>query len=303
MRSHSHFTCYCLMSSASTLPGPGGFLQPTLPSPPPSSTNSVSNASAILPHPRSTPLKPGSSKESSFVDYVDRKLLAVSRRYEKRFNTDFEDTDAFDPKSKGYEDFGELAQDLEGVIDIVWVSATRRETQCHDMIHANSDFNISASLQTPYLLTIALTACTNLPSFPFSPRPTFHLFNKLDMAFFSLLRGINAESSERLPGFEGGRAKLSTTEKVRMRGLVERTRVAVVEVAGAGGSVTEAGSVTATDDDLTTDGDDDDGNDAMQGLQIEGNHGRWEMEIARVYEKTIVELGLALDSLGTEAPG
>lgn len=123
------------------------------------------------------------------------------------------------------------------------------------------------------------------------------------MAFYSLLRGTNAESGETLPGFEGGRGKLSTTEKVRMRGLVERTRVAVVEVAGAGGSVTEAGSVTATDDDFTTTDADDDGDDAMQGLQIEGNDGRWEMEIARVYEKTIVELGLALDTSGTGAPG
>lgn len=134
------------MSSASTLPGPGGFLQPTLPSPPPSSTNSVSNAPALLPQPRSTPLKPGSSKESSFVDYVDRKLLAVSRRYEKRFNTDFEDAGETDSKSKGYEDFGELAQDLEGVIDIIWVSGTRMETPYHSMIHADNLFCLPSKL-------------------------------------------------------------------------------------------------------------------------------------------------------------
>jgi len=84
-----------------------------------------------LPQPRSTPLKPGSPKESSFIDYVDRKLLAVSRRYEKRFINDIED-EGQSGKGRGYEDFGELAKDLEGVIDIIWVSGTRMENQCKD---------------------------------------------------------------------------------------------------------------------------------------------------------------------------
>lgn len=156
-----------------------------------------------------------------------------------------------------------------------------------------------ASLQTPYLLTVALTTCTCLNPFPFSPRPTFRLLHKLDMAFYSLLQGVDAESGEILPGFGGGRGKLSTTEKVRMRGLVERTRVAVVEVAGKGGSVTDTESLArsnfATGADFTTD---DEVDDAMEGMQLDGNHGRWEMEIARVYEKTIVELGLSLTTSG-----
>ena len=84
-----------------------------------------------------------------------------------------------------------------------------------------------------------------------------------------------------------------------MRGLVERTRVAVVETAGKGGSATDTGSVTHssvdTEDDVTTESK---GDDAMQGMQVDGNHGRWEMEVARVYEKTIVELGVSLDTSG-----
>lgn len=159
---------------------------------------------------------------------------------------------------------------------------------------------ILASLQIPYLLTIALTSCTCLAPFPFSPRPTFHLLHKLDVAFYSLLQGANAETGEMLPGFEGGRGKLSTTEKVRMRGLVERTRVAVVEVAGNGGSVTDTESIARsnvdTEDDFMTDNDED---NTMEGMQVDGNHGRWEMEVARVYEKTIVELGASLDISGT----
>ncbi|KAF6226253.1 hypothetical protein HO133_009119 [Letharia lupina] len=268
------------MSSAYGAPGPGGFLRPTLPSPPASSFNSPPAGYTILPQPRSTPLKPGSAKESSFIDYVDRKLLEISRRYEKRFNADFEDEAMSGIQGRGYESYGELARDLEGVIDVVWVSGT-------------------PSLQTPYLLTIALTSCTCLAPFPFSPRPTFHLLHKLDMAFYSLLQGANAETGEILSGFEGGRGKLSTTEKVRMRSLVERTRVAAVEVAGKGGSVTDTESVAQssmeTEDDFTTDNDED---DIMEEMQVNGNHGRWEMEIARVYEKTIVELGVSLDTSG-----
>ena len=90
-----------------------------------------------------------------------------------------------------------------------------------------------------------------------------------------------------------------------MRGLVERTRVAVVEVAGKDmGSVTDTdagagGNVTETDEDDfnvgTTDDDDDNDDLVMEGMRVEGNHGRWEMEVARVYEMTIVELGMALD--------
>ena len=153
---------------------------------------------------------------------------------------------------------------------------------------------LSASLQTPYLLNIALTVCTTLIPFPFLPRPTFRLLHKLDLIFCSLLHGVNIESEEVLPGFQGGRAKLNVTEKVRMRGLVEKTRVAVVEIAGKGSaSVTDLEGSRPTEDetDYTTDVEGDD----PEKMQIDGNHGRWEMEIARVYEKTIVELGQELD--------
>ena len=152
-----------------------------------------------------------------------------------------------------------------------------------------------ASLQTPYLLTIALTICSCLPSFPFAPRATFQLLHKLDLALSSLLQGLNIETGEALPSIQSGRGKLSTTEKVRMRGLVEKTRVTVVEVAGKVGSGTDVESAAETEEDSATDIG---GVDSMEVEQLEANHGRWEMEIARVYEKTIMELGMALDLSG-----
>lgn len=137
-----------------------------------------------------------------------------------------------------------------------------------------------------------------MPSFPFSPVQTFKLLQKLDLAFSSLLQGVDVQSGAILSGFETGRARLSTTEKVRMRGLVERTRVAVVEVAGKGGSTVDSASeiksqAEAEDEFMTDD------SENIKALLDEG-HGRWEMEIARVYERTIVELGVSLETSGVD---
>ncbi len=104
---------------------PGGFLHPSLPSPPSSSITSPLNPVTVLPQPRHTPLKPGSVKESTFIDYVDQRLLAISRRYEKRFSVGLKGDDVLDPNGRGYESFAEVARDLELVQDVVWVSGTR----------------------------------------------------------------------------------------------------------------------------------------------------------------------------------
>lgn len=117
--------------------------------------------------------------------------------------------------------------------------------------------------------------------------------------FASLLKGVSVETGEALPGYETGRSKLSTTEKVRIRGIVERTRIAVVEVAGKDGSLADVSTVaqskmTDTEDDFNPTTEDEN----MDVLEDESSHRRWEMDIARVYERTIVELGMALDGAG-----
>ncbi|KAL8686923.1 MAG: hypothetical protein Q9218_006763 [Villophora microphyllina] len=263
------------MDTSSQDQAPGGFLHPTLPSPPSTTVNSPSTARLILPQPRSRPLKPGSSKESDFLIYVEQKLLAISRRYENRLSAALGEEENPDIEGRGYKGIGEELHDLEAVIDVVWISGT-------------------PALQIAFLLTIALTVTTSLPSFPFAPRPTFQLLRKMDLAFASLLRGSNIETGEPLPGSETGKSRLSTTEKVRMRGIVERTRVAIVEVAGEDGSLADVNTVSQVQTDIeedfnvTTD-------DEMDNLEDESSHRRWEMDIARVYERTIVELGIALD--------
>ncbi|KAL9005452.1 MAG: hypothetical protein Q9188_001777 [Gyalolechia gomerana] len=263
------------MASVSQSQEAGGFLPPTLPSPPASSVNSPTRATSILPTPRTRPLKPGSAKESDFIYYIEQKLLAISRHYENRFTSALSGEENPDIEGRGYKDFGEQKRDLDPVVDVIWISGT-------------------PSLQITFLLTIALTVTTSLQSFPFTPRPTFQLLRKLDLAFSSLLKGVNVETGERLPGFESGRGKLSITEKVRMRGIVERTRVAVVEAVRKDGSLADVENVPAsetdTEDDFNMTEDDD------ENLEDETSHRRWEMDIARVYENTIVELGMVLDA-------
>ena len=103
----------------------GGFLQPSVQSPSNFQIDNPSNGTLILPQQRSNPLKPGSSKESGFIDYVDQKLLGISRRYEKRFNAVLKTESASDVEGRGYEGFKDVATDLSAIIDVVWVSGTR----------------------------------------------------------------------------------------------------------------------------------------------------------------------------------
>ena len=157
-----------------------------------------------------------------------------------------------------------------------------------------------ATLQTSYLLSIALALLTYLPSFPFHPRPTFRILRKLDLAFASLLQGSNVETGERLSGFEGlfGARGIDTTKRVRMRGIVERTRVSIVEVAAKEGSIIDNGSIqqVITDEDTAME---DDISETTEYEDVAGeNRGNWEMEVARVYERTIVLLGESLEVSG-----
>lgn len=115
----------------------GGFLNPTLSSPAPSTaTNAISHSTTTpshLPRQRMHPLKSGGVKESSLINYVDGKILRINRRHAKKFSSVIEDQkdadggdeDKDEEETKGYESFKEVAKDIEEVIDVVWVSGTR----------------------------------------------------------------------------------------------------------------------------------------------------------------------------------
>lgn len=149
-----------------------------------------------------------------------------------------------------------------------------------------NDFHYAASLQIPYLLSLALLAVTYIPSFPPAPRSMFRLLEKLDVAFASLVQGKDAETGETLPGFEGRRG-VSGTEKVRIKSLIERTRVVVVEVMTRGEYEIEEESGEGGDED-------------MMDLDAETD---FAMEVARVYDRTLVELGDTLGGPSIGIPG
>lgn len=259
----------------------GGFIL----SPPPSSvTSSFTNTHSELPHPRSTPLKAGGSKESAFIRYVDDRLLQIQRRFAKRETPNINGDDAEKDAAaiwdsvKGYKSMREACRDVEELVGVVWVSGT-------------------PGLQVPYLISLALLLTTIIAGMPANPKQLFRLLAKLDHAFASLLQEKDVESGERLPGFENRRG-VSGTEKVRIRSLVERTRRSVIESLKSGEM--EEMSDEETEDKMETDGE----NDLDGELILEGDgpyapgqeEESWEMQIARVYDRTMVELGDSLET-------
>ena len=201
------------MEMDTSSPPRGGFLL----SPPASSTiSSTTSARTALPHPRGSPLRPGGSKESAFIRYVDQQLLHIQRRFAKRTSPstaylsdmDRDKADAWGDV-KGYANMKDAFAEISELVSVVWVSGT-------------------PSLQVPYLISVGLLVGNVVESMPPMPKSLFRLLEKLDHAFASLLQGRDVDTGDTLPGFSGGRA-VSGTEKVRIRSLVERTRRKVLE--------------------------------------------------------------------------
>lgn len=147
---------------------------------------------------------------------------------------------------------------------------------------------IVASLEVPYLLRLASLVAEVLPEFPAAPKPTFRILDKLDLAFASLLQGRHIETGETLSGFSTGR-KISGTEKVRMKSIVDQTRVIVMDVIVNSGDAEEE-----EDDDETVYMETGDEMEDVQESYGE-DYGEREMGVAKIYDRTVVELG---DTIG-----
>ena len=159
------------------------------------------------------------------------------------------------------------------------------------------------------MISLAVLVNSSLPDYPFSPRSTFRLLRKLDSVFASLLLGEDAESGAPLPGFETRRNVVSMTEKVRIKSIAETCRMVVMEVRGRDEEEEDEEEEEGGDGGSASDEDDEEMVDVLgagSGLSANGNGnemdyretpGRWEMEAARVYERTIQLLG---DELGKQ---
>ncbi|KAF2662403.1 hypothetical protein K491DRAFT_709773 [Lophiostoma macrostomum CBS 122681] len=248
--------------------GPGGILTPP--------ASSVA-ASAIppLPRPRRHPLKPGGPKESELIHYLDQGINKVQKRVDNRISKERKKRNSATGTAAsvaGYDSFGEVEQDLEGLVDVIWVSG-------------------SPNLQIPYLLSIARMVSEYLPLFPFAPHATLRLLGKLDSAFFSLLQGKDTDTGDPLPGFENGWG-ISTTDKVRLKGIVDCTRVVVVRSLGRENVDEEGEPVDTEDEQMTESGPED--TVKFEGFENDDDDDEeeWtEIQIGKVYERTIGELG------------
>ncbi|GFN13927.1 hypothetical protein AtubIFM55763_009954 [Aspergillus tubingensis] len=269
----------------------GGFLPPTLPSPAPSTPRP--STPSLLPKPRTHPLRAGSAKEATVINHIDTTLLKISRRHAKKFSSAYykptDDGDGFNSNARGYspesfeprregegevqgyESFKEVARDLEGLVDVLWVSGT-------------------PSLQIPYLISLAIQVNSYLPEYPFSAAPTFRLLRKLDEVFAELLGGGSSGNGEK-------KSVVSMTEKVRIKSIAESCRVLVVEKREK--EIEDANG--AEEDDYDEDEDEEfedvygDANKLEDYMPVPG---KWEMETAKVYERTIQLLGDELGNVG-----
>ena len=261
---------------------PGGFIPASPPSLTPSNSSRGSTTSN-LPHPRSHPLRAGSAKEEAARRYVEGRLLHISRRYTKKFQS----TDPAEDVH-GYESMNEAAKDLGEVVDVLWLSGTRTSPFPVFKFVVTRMYPAVASLQVPYLLNVALSVTSYLPSFPPAPVATFKLLRKLDHSFASLLKGEDNLTGEILPGFEKGKmAGMSGTDMVRCKSLVETTRVLVVEVMSNWAVINIDDEESGTDTDAMS---------ADRDSTWDTDEDVHDMDVARVYEATITQLGGVLDN-------
>lgn len=222
------------------------------------SENSTFIPSTDLPIPRSHPLMPGSAKETALINYLDSRITYVTGRYAKSFAATSSDRG---PDS-GYTSFDQVIQDIDPIVDVVWITST-------------------PSIQVPYLLTLAGLFSDYLPAFPFIVS-TLRLTRKFDLAFSSLLSHSSSQSN-----------RINPTDKVRIRSLVEESKLNIINVASRGGhKVLEREESEDEEDETTTD---------LESSTDDASHftspNAVAAELGKVYERTIQILGGDISSL------
>lgn len=91
---------------------------------PPASSVAPSQHASPLPQPRRKPLQPGGPKESELIRYLDHGLNNVQKNVDNRVtHRKMKPTVG---EEAGYSSFSEVARDLDALVDVVWVSGSRR---------------------------------------------------------------------------------------------------------------------------------------------------------------------------------
>ncbi|KAF8444257.1 hypothetical protein BDZ91DRAFT_853803 [Kalaharituber pfeilii] len=263
----------------------GGFLlpQPSLAkSPGPGST--IVKHPRPLPNPRSVPLKPGRKPEASLIRYLDDALQNISRKYTKKYTPG------------GYSNIQSIVKDLDVLVDLIWVSST-------------------PNLQIQYLLRIANDFNDYLSSFMVQLRTTFTFLDVLDRCFYALLTGQSTDPVLTPISPSMASSRITTTEKVRLNSIVQRTRLHVVKIieegpsgiaeshpdevedvnmsTGSASDIASRGTTPATD--LSGIGRDSEYDHDERQDEEDDEEDELEMAVARVYEHTLSELSEQLE--------
>ncbi|KAA8894407.1 hypothetical protein FN846DRAFT_974203 [Sphaerosporella brunnea] len=242
---------------------PGGFLPPSHAAHSPhysSSPRIVSSSTRSRPLPAPTKKQLNPRATSSLIRYLDNALLEASRLHIQR------------AEGGGYRSVSALVGDLEQLVDLLWKSSI-------------------PSLQVQYLLQIANSFNEYLAGYQINNEQewydVFALLDKLDRCFYELITTRTTD-----------RAVMNMTEKVRLKSVVERTRIHVVKLSECGDRETpdpqtprakdvgvkgEVGPPTSTDaDEMDVDQD---------GEYKDDDDLTWEIDVASVYERTLQEIG------------
>ena len=105
---------------------------------PPASSATPSHHPSPLPQPRRQPLKPGGVKESALIRYLDNAVNNVQKNVDNRVHKQKVEDGGIGGTGEGYRAFWEAAKDLDGIIDVVWVSGSR---EC--VLHGNAEGSCS----------------------------------------------------------------------------------------------------------------------------------------------------------------
>jgi hypothetical protein len=111
-----------LLTRAPTMTSTASVDPVELPTPPASSATASQHPSP-LPQPRRRPLQPGGTKESELIRYLDHGVNQIQKRVDNRI-TNRKEKPPID-HADGYRAFWEVAKDLDGLVDVVWVSGSR----------------------------------------------------------------------------------------------------------------------------------------------------------------------------------
>ncbi|KFL62161.1 uncharacterized protein TERG_12361 [Trichophyton rubrum CBS 118892] len=159
-----------------------------------------------LPQQRQHPVRPGSSKEANLLAWVEAAVLRINRRHAKKFSgmqtdparergREAAENDSDGENVPGYESFGEVAADIERVLDVLWVSNT-------------------PSIQVPYMITLAGLVDSYLRDFSWQARCTFALLDKLDAMLAALLTADEGEGGQKRSRFPSCKSAKIMTDPI-----------------------------------------------------------------------------------------